>query len=44
MVEQLQQLGDQTLGQAAISALPGQNVIKQVFGIGGVEALNTPED
>ena len=44
MVEQLQQLGDQTMGQAAVSALPGQNVIKQVFGIGGVEALNTPED
>ena len=44
MIEQLQQLGDQTLGQSVVSALPGQNVIKQVFGIGGVEALNTPED
>lgn len=44
MIEQLQQLGDQTLGQAAVSALPGQNVIKQVFGIGGVEVLNTTED
>ena len=45
MIEQLQQLGDQTVGQAAVSALPGQNVIKQVFGIGGgVEVLNTTED
>jgi hypothetical protein len=46
MIEQLQQLGDQTMGQAAVSALPGQNVIKQVFGVGGggVEMLNTSED
>ena len=44
MVEQLQQLGNQTMGDAAISALPGQNVLKQVFGIGGPEVLNTPED
>lgn len=44
MVEQVQQMSEQSFGTSVVSALPGQNVIRQTLGIGGVINENVSED